>query len=176
VADAPGKESGARTHRGGWRDDGVERRLGARWHPHQREGRRRLWLAPRAVREDERGEGGSKTGNEGRLVGLTVGGWGGGGTVTAAVGNMLVTAVILASEANGPSQGWTGKAVTCLSAGAKKLGREATREKGGGSARCHVGAREERKGRGRGAAPCEPARHRRGGSGPLGQRRAEHVT
>jgi hypothetical protein len=115
----------------------------------------------------------------------------GGGTVTATVGNMPVTVVILASEANGLSQGWTGKAATCLSAGAKKQSREESgmagdafecaRARSNEGKRRWVGsvpsgAREERKGRGRGAAPCEPARHRRGGSGPLGQRRAAHIT
>jgi hypothetical protein len=50
-----------------------------RRRPHRREGRWRLQLAPRAAREDERGEGGSKSGNGGRLVGLTVEGGGGDG-------------------------------------------------------------------------------------------------
>jgi hypothetical protein len=38
----------------------VARCGSARRGPHQREGRRRLQLAPGAVGEDERGEGGSK--------------------------------------------------------------------------------------------------------------------
>jgi hypothetical protein len=49
------------------------------------------------------------------------------------------------------------------------------KKEGRGSARCRVGAGEERRGRGRGAALCEPARHGRGGSGLLGQRRAAHI-
>jgi hypothetical protein len=44
---------------------------------------RRLRLAPGATGEDEGGEGSSKTGSGGGLVGLTMGG--GGETVTAAV-------------------------------------------------------------------------------------------
>jgi hypothetical protein len=51
------------------------------------------------------------------LAGLTVGG--GGGMVTAVIRNALGTTAILASEAGGLSQGGTGKAVACLSAGAK---------------------------------------------------------
>jgi hypothetical protein len=39
------------------------------------------------------------------------------------------TAMILASEADGPSQGWMGEAAACLSAGLKKRG-----EKGNGTA------------------------------------------
>jgi hypothetical protein len=42
------------------------------------EGRWRLRLAPGAASEDEGGEDGSKTGNGGGLVGLTVGGGGDG--------------------------------------------------------------------------------------------------
>jgi hypothetical protein len=38
----------------------VARCGGVWWGPHRRKGRRRLWLAPGAVREDERGEGGLK--------------------------------------------------------------------------------------------------------------------
>jgi hypothetical protein len=44
---------------------------------------------------------------------------GGGGTVMAAIGNASGTTAILASEAGGPSQGGTRKAVACLSAGVK---------------------------------------------------------
>jgi hypothetical protein len=45
--------------------------------PHQREGRRQLWLAPGAVRKDEGGEGGSKSENGSGLIGLIVGDDGG---------------------------------------------------------------------------------------------------
>jgi hypothetical protein len=45
----------------------------------------------------------------------------------------------------------------------------------GGPARCRVAVGEEWRGRGWGAAPCEPARHGRGGSRPFGQWRAAHV-
>jgi hypothetical protein len=62
------------------------------------------------MREDDRGEGDSKSGNSGGLVGLT-----GGGAVMAAVRNALVTTAILTFEADGLSQGWMGKAATCLS-------------------------------------------------------------
>jgi hypothetical protein len=48
-------------------------------------------------------------------------------------------------------------------------------KKEGGSARCRVGAGEERRGMGRGAVPREPTRRGRGGSGPLEQRQVEHV-
>jgi hypothetical protein len=40
----------------------------------------------------------------------------------------------------------------------------------GGPAWCRVGQEKERRGRGRGAAPCETARHGRSGSGLFGQR------
>jgi hypothetical protein len=50
---------------------------GARRRPHRREGQRQLQLALEAAGEDERGEGGSKMGNGGGLVGLTVGVGGG---------------------------------------------------------------------------------------------------
>jgi hypothetical protein len=120
-------------------------------------------------------------------VGLTEGG---GGTATMACGDAPVTSAILASEADGPSQGWTGKAVTCLSAGAKKwsgvesgttadalnaLGHGATREKGGRVDSVPRGGRRGAEGEGSGAAPREPARHGRGGFRPLGQRRAVHI-
>jgi hypothetical protein len=75
--------SGPRAH-------AIARAPGARRGPHQREGRCRLRLAPRAAREDERGEGGPKSRNGSGLVGLTVGG---GGTTTAAVKNTPGTAV-----------------------------------------------------------------------------------
>jgi hypothetical protein len=97
-----------------------------RRRPRRSEGRWQLRLAPGAASEDERGEDGSKTGNGGGLVGLTVGG-GAGGTATATVRNALVTAAILASEADGLSQGWTGKAATWLSTGAKKRSGEESR-------------------------------------------------
>jgi hypothetical protein len=42
------------------------------------------------------------------------------------------------------------------------------RKRAGGPAWCHMGAGEERRGRGRGVAPRESARHGRGGSEPLG--------
>jgi hypothetical protein len=45
-----------------------------RRRPRRSEGRWQLRLAPGAASEDERGEDGSKTGNGGGLVGLTVGG------------------------------------------------------------------------------------------------------
>jgi hypothetical protein len=57
----------------------VARCDGARWGPHRREGRRRLQLAPGAVGEDKRGEGGSKSRNEDGLTGLNVGRGNGGG-------------------------------------------------------------------------------------------------
>jgi hypothetical protein len=60
---------------------------GARWRPHRREGRGRLRLAPGATREDERGEGGSKSKNGGGWVGLTVGGGDGGGQKCAGEGH-----------------------------------------------------------------------------------------
>jgi hypothetical protein len=134
--------------------------------------------------------GSSKSGNGSGLVGLTVGGRVGTVTVAVAVGNESVTVAVLAFEADRPSQGWTGKVATYLSAGAKKRSGEEcetaagaferARARGGegkrrGSARCHVGAGEERRGRGRGAALPEPAWHGRGGSEPLGQRRAVHI-
>jgi hypothetical protein len=136
--------------------------------------------------------GSSKSGNGSGLVGLTVGGGGRVGTVTVAVavGNESVTAAILAFEADGPSQGWTGKVATYLSASAKKRSGEEcgtaagaferARARGGegkrrGSAWCRVGVGEERRGRGRGVALPEPAWHGRGGSEPLGQRRAVHI-
>jgi hypothetical protein len=49
---------------------------------------------------------------------------GGGGTTAVTIRNASVTAAIPTSEANGPSQGWTGKAATCLSAGVKKQSGE----------------------------------------------------
>jgi hypothetical protein len=49
------------------------------WRPHRREGRRHLWLAPRAAGEDERAEDGSKSENGSGWVGLTMGGDGDGG-------------------------------------------------------------------------------------------------
>jgi hypothetical protein len=50
----------------GWRGGLVRRR------PHWREGRWRLRLAPIAAGEDNRGEGGSKSGNSSGLAGLTM--------------------------------------------------------------------------------------------------------
>jgi hypothetical protein len=63
------------------------------------------------VGEDERCEGDSKLENAGGWVGLTMGegdgdGDGGGQKCIGAL-------VILASEADGPSQGWTGEVATC---------------------------------------------------------------
>jgi hypothetical protein len=70
ATNALGKGSRGGAHRCGGamagRSGGSVRR-----RPHRREGGRRLRLA---TGEDERGEGGSKTGNGGGLVGLTVGG------------------------------------------------------------------------------------------------------
>jgi hypothetical protein len=57
-----------------WRGGEAARCGGARRRPHRREGRWRLRLAPGAAREDEGGEGGSKSGNGGGLVGLSIGG------------------------------------------------------------------------------------------------------
>jgi hypothetical protein len=74
-----------------WHDGGAER-----WRPRRREGRRRLWLTPGAVGEDERGEGGSKSKNGGGWVGLTVGG---GGTATAVVRNAPGRAAVAWSPA-----------------------------------------------------------------------------
>jgi hypothetical protein len=73
-----------------WHDGGAER-----WRPRRREGRRRLWLTPGAVGEDERGEGGSKSKNGGGWVGLTVGG----GTATAVVRNAPGRAAVAWSPA-----------------------------------------------------------------------------
>jgi hypothetical protein len=78
--------------------------------------------------------------------------WGG----TEAVENALGATAILASEADGPSQGWMGEAATCSGAGQRSEAERraelqpallnalrcgAAREKGGGLARCYVGAR-----------------------------------
>jgi hypothetical protein len=71
--DVPGKESGGGAHRGGGATTGWKGGSVRRWGPHRREGRRQLRLAPGAVGEDERGEGGSKSGNGGGLAGLTGG-------------------------------------------------------------------------------------------------------
>jgi hypothetical protein len=65
---------------------------GAQRGTHRRERRRRLWLASRATGEDERGEGGSQSGNGDGLAVLTMG-EGGGETTMAVVGNALGTTV-----------------------------------------------------------------------------------
>jgi hypothetical protein len=59
--------------------------------------------------------------------------------------------------------------------GAQCVAEGKRRRGGGGAARCHVGAGEERRRRGRGEAPCELSRHERGGTGPLRQWRAAYV-
>jgi hypothetical protein len=72
AADASSKGSGGRAHRCGGTTAGQSSGS-VRQRPHQREGRRCLWLAVGATGEDERGEGGSKSENGSGWVGLTVG-------------------------------------------------------------------------------------------------------
>jgi hypothetical protein len=91
------------------------RRGGAQQRPRRREGRRWLRLASGAAGEDVGGEGGSKM-----EIGDGPGGshcGGGGGTATKAAENASGAATILASEANEPSQGWTGEAAMCSGVG-----------------------------------------------------------
>jgi hypothetical protein len=119
-----------------------------------------------AAGEDEGGEGSPKMENGGGLGGSHRGGRG------MATAEKLVRGVaILASAAGGLSHGRTGEAAACLSSGEREQSDKGER----GPARCRVGAVLERRGRGQGTAPFEPARHGRSGSGPLRQRRAAHV-
>jgi hypothetical protein len=154
-----------------WRDDGAEQ-----WQ---------LRLAPGAAGADEGGEGGSKMENGSGLGGSHRGRVDGdNGKIREGSGDFGVRGRWTESREDGRGGGvlelgregaerqrGAGRCPTLLNA----LSARQREKEGRGSARCHVGAGEERRGRGRGAVPREPARHSHGGSRPFGQQWAAHV-